>query len=91
MATASDRIVAERVAAHVGLFSDVMASDATYNLRDKRKAEALVSRYGENGFGYAGNSHHDLAVWERSGQVIVVNPEKGLLEKLEDGADIVFE
>jgi len=91
LATASDRIVAERVAAHVGLFSDVMASDATYNLRDKHKAEALVSRYGENGFGYAGNSHHDLAVWERAGQVIVVNPEKGLLEKLEDGADIVFE
>ena len=91
LATASDRIVAERVAAHVGLFSDIMASDATYNLRDKRKAEALVSRYVENGFGYAGNSHHDLAVWERAGQVIVVNPEKGLLEKLEDGADIVFE
>ena len=91
LATASDRIGAERVAAHGGLFSDVMASDATYNLRDKRKAEALVSRYGENGFGYAGNSHHDLAVWEWAGQVIVVNPEKGLLENLEDGADIVFE
>ena len=27
LATASDRIVAEQVAAHVGLFSDVMASD----------------------------------------------------------------
>ena len=91
LATASDRIVAERVAAHVGLFSDVMASDATYNLRGKRKAEALVSKYGENGFGYAGNSHHDVVGWERAGQVIVVNPEKGLLEKLEDGADIVFE
>ena len=91
LATASDRIVAERVAAHVGLFSDVMASDETYNLRGKRKAEALVSRFGEGGFGYAGNSHHDLAVWERAGQVVVVNPDKGLLDKLGDGADVVFE
>jgi len=91
LATASDRIVAERVAAHVGLFSDVMASDVTYNLRGRRKAEALVSRFGEGGFGYAGNSHHDVTVWERAGQVVVVNPDKGLLDKLDDGADIVFE
>ncbi|GIT75385.1 MAG: hypothetical protein Ct9H300mP30_4470 [Methanobacteriota archaeon] len=52
--------MAERVAAHVGLFPDVMASDVTYNLRGRRKAEALVSGFGEGGFGYAGNSHHDL-------------------------------
>jgi phosphoserine phosphatase len=91
LATASDRIVAERVAAHVGLFSDVMASDATYNLRGQRKAEALVARYGEKGFGYAGNSHLDMAVWERAGQVVVVNPDKGVLDKLGEGADIVFE
>ena len=56
LATASDRIVAERVAAHVGMFSDVMASDNDYNLRDTKKAEALVARFGESGFGYAGNS-----------------------------------
>tara|TARA_Y100001970_G_scaffold43034_1_gene53603 strand:- start:1726 stop:2250 length:525 start_codon:yes stop_codon:yes gene_type:complete len=91
LATASDRIVAEQVAAHVGLFSDVMASDRSYNLRDKKKAEALVARFGEGGFGYAGNSRHDLPVWEKSGQVIVVNPDKGLLEEVGDSADIVFE
>ncbi len=91
LATASDRIVAEQVAAHVGLFSDVMASDRKYNLRDKKKAEALVARFGEGGFGYAGNSRHDLAVWEKAGQVIVVNPDKGLLEEVGDAADIVFE
>ena len=49
LATASDRIVAEQVAAHVGMFSDVMASDNDYNLRDRKKAEALVARYGEGG------------------------------------------
>jgi phosphoserine phosphatase len=91
LATASDRIVAEQVAGHIGLFSDVMASDSSYNLRGQRKAEALIARFGEGGFGYAGNSKHDLEVWKHAGQVIVVNPERGLLDRLGDDADIVFE
>ncbi len=91
LATASDRIIAERVAGHVGLFSDVMASDSLFNLRGSKKAEALVSRFGEGGFSYAGNSKHDLPVWEHSGEVIVVNPERGLLDKVGDAADIIFE
>ena len=80
LATASDRIIAEQVAGHVGLFSDVMASDSTFNLRGEKKAEALVSRFGERGFAYAGNSKHDLPVWKRSGEVIVENPERGHLD-----------
>jgi len=91
LATASDRIVAEQVAAHVGLFSDFMASDGDYNLRGLQKAESLMARYGDKKFGYAGNSHHDIDVWKHSGQVIIVNPENGLLNKIRDSADIVFE
>ena len=91
LATASDRIIAEQVAGHVGLFSDVMASDSAFNLRGEKKAEALVSRFGEGGFAYAGNSKHDLPVWERAGEVIVVNPERGLLDRVGDTADIIFE
>lgn len=91
LATASDRIVAEQVASHVALFSDVIASDNSFNLRGQRKAEALIARFGERGYAYAGNSKHDLEVWKHAGQVIVVNPERGLLEKVGDDADIVFE
>ena len=91
LATASDRLIAEQVAGHVGLFSDVIASDSQYNLRGEKKAEALVSRFGEGGFAYAGNSKHDLPVWKRSGEVIVVNPERGLLDRVGDSADIIFE
>ena len=91
LATASDRIIAEQVAGHVGLFSDVMASDSAFNLRGEKKAEALVSRFGDRGFAYAGNSKHDLPVWEKAGEVIVVNPERGLLNKVGDSADIIFE
>ena len=74
LATASDRIVAEQVAAHVGLFSDVMASDREISTSEvHKKAEALVARYGLKKFAYAGNSHHDIDVWKHSGQVVVVN------------------
>ena len=71
--------------------ADVMGSDGNINLRDHKKAEALIARYGERGFGYAGNSVHDIPVWDHAGQVIVVNPEKGLLDKVGDSADLVFE
>ena len=91
LATASDRIIAEQVAGHVGLFSDVIASDSFFNLRGEKKADALVSRFGEGGFAYAGNSKYDLPVWKRSGEVIVVNPERGLLDRVGDSADIIFE
>ena len=84
LATASDRIVAEQIAGYVGLFSDVMASDGDFNLRGNKKAEALVSRFGENGFGYAGNSIHDMDVWKVSAEIIVVNPDRGLLKKIEN-------
>ena len=90
-ATASDRIIAEQVAGHVGLFSDVMASDSSFNLRGEKKGEALASRFGEKAFSYAGNSKHDIPVWKYAGEVIVVNPERGLLDKVGDSADIIFE
>ena len=43
LATASDRIVAEQVAGHVGLFSDVMASDASFSTRQRLWSLASVS------------------------------------------------
>jgi hypothetical protein len=30
-------------------------------------------------------------VWKYAGEVIVVNPERGLLDKVGDSADIIFE
>ena len=91
LATASDRILAEVVAAHVGLFDDVIGSEGKINLRGISKAEALIGRFGEKKFGYAGNSKHDIPVWEHCGQVIVVNPENGLLDKVGDSVDLIFE
>ncbi len=82
LATASDRSLAQQVANHVGLFREVLASDGKTNLRGAAKRRQLVSKYGERGFDYAGNSAVDLAVWRQARAAIVVNAPKGLRRRL---------
>jgi phosphoserine phosphatase len=80
LATASDLQVAKPVADHFGLFDDVLASDGRTNLRGANKLKALVEKFGERGFDYAGNSTVDLAVWRGAHGAIVVNGGR-VLEK----------
>lgn len=72
LCTASDTALAERVAAHLGIFDTVIASDGTHNLSGTNKAETLVARYGERGFDYVGNASVDLHVWRRAHAAVVV-------------------
>jgi phosphoserine phosphatase len=72
LCTASDERYANAIAAHLGIFDSVIASDGERNLSAAQKAVALVERFGEQGFDYAGNSRADLAVWERARRAIVV-------------------
>src|SRR5258707_875901 len=73
LVTASDSRLAQRVAEHLGLFDDVMASDGKTNLRGKNKGKRLAERFGKGAFDYAGNSSVDLPVWQAARQAIVVN------------------
>ena len=73
LATASDEKLAQGVAAHLPLFDEVLASDGKTNNASDRKAIALVERYGERGFDYAGNSIDDLAIWERARSAVLVS------------------
>lgn len=81
LATASDQNMAKPIAAHVGLFDDVMASDGRINLRNAAKRRALTDRFGERGYDYAGNSPDDLGVWPGTRQAIVVNAPASLAER----------
>ena len=78
LATATDQVFANTIAAHVGIFSQVIASDGCTNLRAKWKAAALTRYFGLKGYRYAGNSYDDLAVWQEAKTAIVVNAAKGL-------------
>lgn len=73
LATASHRRLADQVAAHLGLFDEIIASDATTNLSAHTKRDVLVTSFGHRGFDYAGNSHDDLPVWEAARHAHVVN------------------
>jgi 4-hydroxybenzoate polyprenyltransferase len=81
LCTASDQAAATAVAQHLGVFDEVMASNGTINLSGARKAEALVQRFGAAGFDYAGNSHADLAVWQRARRAVIVDPSADVVKQ----------
>jgi phosphoserine phosphatase len=91
LCTASEKAVAEKIANHLDIFDDVMGSEGVINLAGENKRKALVERYGEQGFGYCGNSKSDLAVWPSAGEVIVVNPSRGVVKGLSGRKHTLFE
>lgn len=72
LATATDEVLARRIADHLGCFTEVMASDGQRNLKGEAKAQALVARYGERGFDYVGEDRHDVPAWKHAREAIVV-------------------
>lgn len=84
LATASHKTYADQIAEHLGLFDEVLATDAEVNLTALNKADRLVALYGKGGFDYMGNSMDDLSVWPTCRKAIVVNPEVGVLTQAKD-------
>lgn len=84
LATASDRNIAEPIARYLGIFDDVIASDGITNMKGEAKANALVDRYGERGFAYAGNSRSDLPVWRRANSALLVNTNRSVSRTVAD-------
>lgn len=90
LATASPQVLAQRVADYVGCFDLVLGSDATVNLKSGAKAQALVDRYGPQGFDYAGNSMQDLAVWQQAHTAYLVHPDFGVQGALLQAHDTII-
>lgn len=81
LATASPKIYADKIAQHLGLFDEVIASEQV-NLAAKHKKHALIERFQEKGFDYMGNSADDFAVWQSADKAIAVNPELGIKKRV---------
>ncbi|PTN33197.1 UbiA family prenyltransferase [Desulfonatronum sp. SC1] len=81
LATATHRVYADAVAKHLGIFDLVIATEGSVNLSARNKRDALVTRFGDKGFDYMGNSHDDLCVWASSRKAILVNPDLGVERK----------
>ena len=82
LCTGADQSIARAVADHLDIFSEVWGSNGNVNLSGVTKADALVKRWGEAGFDYAGNSAKDILVWEKSNNAIVVNATAALAAKV---------
>ena len=78
LVTASDQKLAESVAAHLGVFDEVIGSTPECNLKGAQKARFLADRFGAKQFDYIGDSRADLAVWKEARAGAVVTSSDGL-------------
>ena len=73
LCSASDRLLVQPIAEHLGVFEQVIASDGQRNIAGRTKAATLVKAFGDRGFDYLGNDNVDLAVWKHAHKGWVVN------------------
>lgn len=81
LTTAADSSYAQQIADHLGIFSEVLASENGHNMKGRHKAKALEERFGTAGFDYAGNESVDLQVWKAANSAVIVNPPQGLVQR----------
>ncbi|HEX6559884.1 MAG TPA: UbiA family prenyltransferase, partial [Longimicrobiales bacterium] len=89
LATASDIGPASAVAAHLGIFSAVCASDGTTNNDGERKLAAIQAQVANGRFDYIGDSSKDLPVWRAARQAMLVDPSRRLLQQANKDAHVV--
>ena len=77
LVTGADVRLAERVAAHLGIFAGVLASDGQVNLTGTRKLDRVRSQFSGD-YGYIGNDTPDLPVLAHAAEIMVANPSLSL-------------
>jgi 4-hydroxybenzoate polyprenyltransferase len=77
LATGADTLLAERVAAHLGIFAGVLASDGNVNLTGHTKLAAFQQRF-PAGFCYIGNARPDVPLLTHCIDPMVANPNFAL-------------
>lgn len=87
LATAAHRQIADDVAAHLGLFDAVLATDDGHNLKGEAKLAAIRAQEGER-FAYAGDSTADLPVWAGAQAAIVVGGTPQRLAQVQAGTPL---
>jgi 4-hydroxybenzoate polyprenyltransferase len=71
LATAAHESIAEKVALHFGLFSQVLSTSGDENLKGSNKLEKIQQCVGRR-FSYAGDSVADLPIWQASETAVLV-------------------
>ena len=74
LATASDEQLAGAVAAHLGVFDEVWASNGTDNLKGERKRALIEERAAGKPWTYVGDADADVEIWRKAPGAIAVAP-----------------
>jgi len=92
LVTAADRLVADGVAEHLGIFEGVLASDGSTNLKADAKVSQIRRYLNGEHFEYAGDSRSDIPVWKAAAAAILVNPTSSIRQALRNsGVPITME
>lgn len=83
LVTGSHQKFASQIHNHLGLFDDVLATNDSVNLTGRRKAEALVSRFGLQSYCYVADDWIDLHVWESAANVYSVGASARLRKRID--------
>jgi len=87
LASAADARIVREVSDHLGLFDDVLGTEAQGpNLSRAHKREAIEAHaraHGHEHWAYAGNSADDLAVWSGAHEAIAVNAPPSVVQALQ--------
>ncbi len=82
LVTASDELLAEKMATRFPFLDGIFSSDGTRNLKGNHKA-ALINERFPDGYDYVGDSAADLYVWRNARKVIAIAPDKATLRKVQ--------
>lgn len=85
LTTGADASLARRIAAYIGMFDGVVASDGETNRTGNQKLSALNERFGTEGFDYIGNAGVDAPALVRSGEAMAANPTRRLRSMIRSG------
>lgn len=72
LATAAHHSIAQNVANHLDLFDQVLATEASHNLKGKAKLRAIQEKVGQS-FVYVGDSQADVPIWQAAQAAVLVD------------------
>lgn len=76
--SASNARIVSAVGEQLGLFDEVIGSDAAINLKGMNKLQHITNSCADQAFAYAGNSRADLPIWTHAREAILVNCDPDL-------------
>ena len=88
LATAADQPIADAVAAHLGVFESVIASNGTHNAKGVGKLESIRAHLGDTEFDYMGDSMADVPVFRAARRAYLVCPGTTRSEALRTGCRV---